>query len=81
MSTRMLTFVDVDQQMPQKRGAKARARDFDEIYDEFLTEEAAKQASRCSQCGVPFCQIHCPLGQQYPGLAETDRGRPPRRSL
>jgi glutamate synthase (NADPH/NADH) small chain len=72
----MLTFVDVDQQMPAKRGPKARVHDFDEIYDEFLTEEATKQSSRCSQCGVPFCQIHCPLGNNIPDwLKLTAEGR------
>ena len=72
----MLTFVDVDQRMPEKRSAKTRVRDFDEIYKEFVTEEATKQASRCSQCGVPFCQIHCPLGNNIPDwLKLTAEGR------
>jgi len=72
----MLTFVDVDQRMPEKRSAKARVRDFDEIYEGFVTEEAAKQASRCSQCGIPFCQVHCPLGNNIPDwLKLTAEGR------
>jgi glutamate synthase (NADPH) small chain len=76
LTNRMLTFVDVDQRMPDKRSPKTRVRDFDEIYKEFVTEEAAKQASRCSQCGVPFCQIHCPLGNNIPDwLKLTAEGR------
>ena len=72
----MLKFVDLDQRMPEKRRAKDRARDFDEIYNEFVTEEAAKQASRCSQCGIPFCQVHCPLGNNIPDwLKLTAEGR------
>ncbi len=72
----MLRFVDLDQRMPEKRTAKDRARDFDEIYNEFVTEEAAKQASRCSQCGIPFCQVHCPLGNNIPDwLKLTAEGR------
>ena len=42
--------------MPEKRLAKNRVKDFDEIYDEFDKSEAETQASRCSQCGVPFCR-------------------------
>jgi len=76
LTNRMLTFVDVDQRMPEKRSAKARVRDFDEIYEGFVTEEAAKQASRCSQCGIPFCQVHCPLGNNIPDwLKLTAEGR------
>ncbi|HKJ73812.1 MAG TPA: NAD(P)-dependent oxidoreductase [Alphaproteobacteria bacterium] len=76
MTNRMLRFVDLDQRMPEKRTAKDRARDFDEIYNEFVTEEAAKQASRCSQCGIPFCQVHCPLGNNIPDwLKLTAEGR------
>jgi glutamate synthase (NADPH/NADH) small chain len=66
MPDRMLQFVDLPQQTPAKRAAAARRADFDEIYDEYKPEEAAKQASRCSQCGVPFCQVHCPLSNNIP---------------
>ena len=62
----MLKFVSLDQRMPPKRTAKNRVRDFDEIYAEFDIAEAKAQASRCSQCGVPFCHIHCPLGNNIP---------------
>ncbi len=72
----MLQFVDVDQRMPEKRSAKERVHDFAEIYDGFITDEAAKQASRCSQCGIPFCQVHCPLGNNIPDwLKLTAEGR------
>ena len=61
MSEKMLKFVDIGQQNPPKRDISARKEDFDEIYKEFLKERAVQQSSRCSQCGVPFCQVHCPL--------------------
>ena len=61
MSNKMLSFVDTDKEMPAKREADARVGDFAEIYDEFDKGTAETQASRCSQCGVPFCQINCPL--------------------
>ncbi len=66
MPERMLQFVAVPQQTPAKRAAEARRADFDEIYDEYKPEAAAQQASRCSQCGVPFCQVHCPLSNNIP---------------
>src|SRR3546814_10841824 len=66
MASRMLKFVDVGQQMPDKRKAEARREDFDEIYRRFDPERAAVQAGRCSQCGVPFCQTHCPLHNNIP---------------
>lgn len=62
----MLTFVTTDKKMPEKRGAGARVEDFDEIYNEFDITSAETQASRCSQCGVPFCQINCPLHNNIP---------------
>ncbi len=73
---KLLRFVDVAQRMPDKRPADARRRDFDEIYDRFREDAAAEQAARCSQCGVPFCQIHCPLGNHIPDwLKLTAEGR------
>ncbi|MEJ2119920.1 MAG: NAD(P)-dependent oxidoreductase [Alphaproteobacteria bacterium] len=76
MSNAMLKFVTVDQTMPRKRSADARREDFDEIYDEFAEEKAAEQASRCSQCGIPYCQIHCPLQNNIPDwLLLTAEGR------
>ncbi|MFQ3622219.1 MAG: NAD(P)-dependent oxidoreductase [Acetobacteraceae bacterium] len=76
MAERMLKFVATPQRTPDKRPATARAHDWDEIYREFSSEAAAEQASRCSQCGVPFCQVHCPLGNNIPDwLKLTAEGR------
>ncbi len=67
MSDKMLKFVTTtDKEMPEKRGAGDRVADFDEIYNEFDVASAETQASRCSQCGVPFCQINCPLHNNIP---------------
>jgi glutamate synthase (NADPH) small chain len=72
----MLKFVDVARDMPVKRGAQDRAHDFDEIYTEYADAKAAEQASRCSQCGVPYCQTHCPLHNNIPDwLMMTATGR------
>jgi glutamate synthase (NADPH) small chain len=73
---KMLQFVDVSREMPQKRAADARAKDFQEIYAEFADAKAKEQASRCSQCGVPYCQSHCPLHNNIPDwLRLTAEGR------
>src|SRR5579883_3134736 len=76
MAERMLRFVNVPQQMPAKRAVAERRGDFGEIYREFAAQEAATQASRCSQCGVPFCSVHCPLHNNIPDwLKLTAEGR------
>ncbi|MCU0889112.1 MAG: NAD(P)-dependent oxidoreductase [Rubritepida sp.] len=76
MAERMLQFVRLQQQTPDKRPATARREDFDEIYARFDPERAKEQASRCSQCGVPFCQVHCPLQNNIPDwLKLTAEGR------
>ncbi len=66
MTDKMLKFVDVNQQTPNKRKVDNRIDDFKEIYDEFIHDKAKEQSSRCSQCGVPFCQVHCPLHNNIP---------------
>ena len=72
----MLKFVSVDRDMPEKRAAENRKEDFNEIYAEFAAQKAAEQASRCSQCGVPYCQSHCPLHNNIPDwLRMTATGR------
>ncbi|MBJ2151757.1 NAD(P)-dependent oxidoreductase [Paracoccus sp. IB05] len=73
---KMLKFVSLGKEMPEKRKASDRNQDFDEIYREFAAEKAAEQASRCSQCGVPYCQSHCPLHNNIPDwLRLTAEGR------
>ena len=76
MTDKMLKFVKIGQQTPPKRKIGIRKEDFNEIYDEFVTKKAEEQSSRCSQCGVPFCQVHCPLSNNIPDwLKLTAEGR------
>jgi glutamate synthase (NADPH) small chain len=76
MAERLLKFVSIDQATPEKRKAGERRDDFHEIYREFIAEKAEEQASRCSQCGIPFCQSHCPLQNNIPDwLKMTAEGR------
>ena len=66
MSGKMLQFVNEAKAMPKKRAAQSRVNDFNEIYADFDITSAENQASRCSQCGVPFCQVNCPLHNNIP---------------
>ena len=76
MKDKMLKFTDISQETPPKRETIKRKEDFSEIYDEYIGTKAKEQSSRCSQCGVPFCQIHCPLSNNIPDwLKLTAEGR------
>ncbi len=73
---RMLQFVTVGKETPEKRPPDLRAQDFHEIYRDYADQKAAEQAGRCSQCGVPYCQTHCPLHNNIPDwLRLTAEGR------
>lgn len=72
----MLKFVTIERDMPEKRDAGSRREDFHEIYAEYADTKAKEQAARCSQCGVPYCQSHCPLHNNIPDwLRLTAEGR------
>jgi len=76
MASDMLRFVERGQQYPGKRAADARAEDFREIADRYASPAAEDQAGRCSQCGVPYCSVHCPLHNHIPDwLRLTAEGR------
>jgi len=76
MPERMLQFTHLPQQQPEKRKPTERRADFGEIYRDFAATEARAQSSRCSQCGVPFCSVHCPLSNNIPDwLKLTAEGR------
>ena len=76
MSNKMLKFTDLSKETPFKEDSKTRISNFNEIYKEFINDKAKSQASRCSQCGTPFCQVHCPLHNNIPDwLKMTAEGR------
>ena len=76
MTEKMLKFVGIKKQTPAKLESSERTSNFHEIYREFIETKAAEQASRCSQCGTPFCQVHCPLHNNIPDwLKLTAEGR------
>ena len=72
----MLRFVTTPQSYPDKRPAELRAEDFREIANRYAVPSAEEQAGRCSQCGVPYCTVHCPLHNHIPDwLRLTAEGR------
>ncbi len=74
--TKMLKFTDRVQAYPAKRETDQRTHDFLEIARPYIIAKAEEQAARCSQCGVPFCQVHCPLHNNIPDwLKLTAEGR------
>ena len=71
-----LNFVSREQRYPPKRDAELRAHDFAEIAERYAVPDAEHQAGRCSQCGVPYCSVHCPLHNHIPDwLKLTAEGR------
>ncbi len=65
-------------QTPKRRPVPLRLRDWNEVYEEFQPETLREQASRCMDCGIPFCHNGCPLGNLIPewnDLVYQDRWR------
>ena len=59
-------FMEHDRQLPEKRPATERIKDFKEIYQPFPEASLCEQAARCMDCGVPICHAGCPLGNRIP---------------
>lgn len=59
-------FLNFTRQTPQRRPTDERVHDFHEIYRPFPLEKTKEQATRCMDCGVPFCHRGCPLGNLIP---------------
>ncbi|MHB1931137.1 MAG: glutamate synthase subunit beta [Acidimicrobiales bacterium] len=59
-------FLKHGRETAARRAVPVRLRDWKEVYDPFPAERLAVQASRCMDCGVPFCNDGCPLGNLIP---------------
>jgi len=59
-------FMEFGRELPKKRDPKERINDYKELYIPFSEEKVQTQASRCMDCGVPFCHNGCPLGNIIP---------------
>nr|BFE89016.1 hypothetical protein GCM10020093_116170 [Planobispora longispora] len=59
-------FLNHGRELPARRPVDVRIRDWREVYQDFPAEKLTKQASRCMDCGIPFCHNGCPLGNLIP---------------
>ena len=53
-------------ELPKRRPVPLRLKDWNEVYEEFDNETLRHQATRCMDCGIPFCHNGCPLGNLIP---------------
>ncbi|HEY5564974.1 MAG TPA: glutamate synthase subunit beta, partial [Rhodothermia bacterium] len=59
-------FLEHPRELPPRRPVSERLADYREVYFPFPKDDVRRQASRCMDCGVPFCQAGCPLGNAIP---------------
>ena len=59
-------FLEFERQASKKRSVKERLRDFKEVEEKYDEKQTLDQASRCMDCGIPFCHNGCPLGNIIP---------------
>ncbi|HJM38293.1 MAG TPA: glutamate synthase, partial [Acidimicrobiales bacterium] len=59
-------FLEHDREVPERRPVSIRLKDWNEVYEDFSEERLQVQASRCMDCGIPFCNNGCPLGNLIP---------------
>ena len=59
-------FIEIARVTPERRPVAERIHDWQEVYKDFPDEKLKSQASRCMDCGVPFCHQGCPLGNIIP---------------
>ena len=64
-------FMKFDREMPTSRDPKERIKDYKEVYNPLDKEKVKQQASRCMDCGVPFCHNGCPLGNNIPDFNDA----------
>ena len=69
-------FIEYPREVPEKRPVEERIKDYREISKRFPEANLRRQAARCMDCGVPFCQAACPLGNLIPDFSDlVYRGR------
>ena len=59
-------FLKWQREMPSRRDVPVRLRDWKEVYNDFALDKVQTQAGRCMDCGIPFCNNGCPLGNLIP---------------
>lgn len=64
-------FMKYTRELPETREVSERVNDYRDLYKEFPKEKTVEQATRCMDCGVPFCHSGCPLGNIIPEFNEA----------
>jgi glutamate synthase (NADPH) small chain len=59
-------FLEIGRVNFERRPVQERLHDWKEVYKDFPEEKLQSQASRCMDCGIPFCHQGCPLGNIIP---------------
>jgi glutamate synthase (NADPH/NADH) small chain len=59
-------FLHFSRELPEHRPVPERLHDWKEVYEPFSAGQTREQATRCMDCGVPFCHNGCPLGNLFP---------------
>jgi glutamate synthase (NADPH/NADH) small chain len=59
-------FLKTARETPRRRPVSVRLTDWREVYEPFAADRTERQASRCMDCGIPFCHNGCPLGNLIP---------------
>ena len=59
-------FLRYERQLPKRRPVPVRIQDWREVYPPAGEELIRDQATRCMDCGIPFCHEGCPLGNRIP---------------
>ena len=74
-------FLLHDRELPTRRPVPVRLRDWREVYEDFPEDKLRQQASRCMDCGIPFCNSGCPLGNLIPDWNDLVYHRHWRRAI
>ena len=77
-------FLEYQRELPARRPVDERVNDWFEIYQDFPVDRVRTQGARCMDCGVPFCNSGCPLGNLIPDWNDfvyKDRWRDAIRAL
>jgi glutamate synthase (NADPH) small chain len=59
-------FIEFTRELPGKKPVQERIKNYNEFIERFAEEKLNQQSARCMNCGVPFCQSGCPLGNVIP---------------
>ncbi len=64
-------FLEKERRVEPKRDVSTRLKDYKEVYDALTQQDVSDQASRCMDCGIPFCHSGCPLGNLIPDFNDA----------